>query len=128
MIGRFLFIALGIALPAVATGQQFLTLDCPVTRASPLFDLADFPAGAAAIRMERYRFAIPLGGGAGLATTPRASGVAAQTAESSTHFVVDFENKRVVIDRMTAEFQVSILGAQQPLGGGTCMKLEQRKF
>lgn len=51
-----------------------------------------------------------------------------EIVKSETLFQIDFENKRVVIDRMTAEFQVSMQGAEQPFGGGTCTRIEQRKF
>lgn len=117
-----------LAVPLSSIAQQAIILDCPVTRVSPIFELADFPAGAAVVRMERYRFAIPTGRDAGLASTPRASNVPAQIVQSETRFQVDFENKRVIIDRMTAEFQVSVQGAEQPFGGGTCTRIEQRKF
>jgi len=122
-------LALVVALPSIVNGQQqVLALDCPVSKANPIFDLADLKEGAIAVLMERYRFVISIGDRAGLATTLRASGIPAQILESNTDFQVDFENKRVVIDRMTAEFHVFILGAQQPLGGGTCTKVDQRKF
>ena len=116
------------ALPTISVAQPVLILDCPVSVVSPIFDLAEFPQGASFVRAERYRFAIPPAGGAGFASTPRASSVPAKIIESSTHFQVEFENKRVVIDRMSAEFQLSIRGASGPLGGGTCTKLEERKF
>jgi hypothetical protein len=123
--------ALISALPwqSVAIGEpQALVLDCPVSKASPLFDLADFHEGAALILTERYRFIIQIGERSGFASTPRATNIPAQVAESSSLFQIDFENKRVVIDRMTAEFHVFIQSAQQPFGSGTCSKIEQRKF
>ncbi|WP_137892324.1 hypothetical protein [Ramlibacter sp. 2FC] len=117
-----------LALPLSSTAQQAINLDCPVAKVSPIFDLADFPAGAAMVRMERYRFAIPTGGDSGLASTPRSNSIPTQIVKSETLFQIDFENKRVIIDRMTAEFQVFLQGAEQPFGGGTCTRLEQRKF
>lgn len=117
-----------LASPLLSAAQQAIILDCPVTKVSPISDLADFPEGAAVVRTERYRFSIPIGGGAGLVSTPRANGISAQIIESETQFQIDFENKRVIVDRMTAEFQVSMQGAKQPLGGGICTRIEQRKF
>jgi len=111
-----------------AAAQQTIILDCTVTKVSPLFDLAEFPEGAAVVRMERYRFSITDGGSTGLVSTPRANGIPTQVLESETYFKITFENKHVSIDRMTAEFQVSIQGAKQPLGGGTCTRIEKRKF
>lgn len=117
-----------LVLPLSSIAQQTITLDCPVTKVSPIFDLADFSAGAAMVRMERYRFTVPTGEGSGSASTPRANSIPTQIVKSETLFQIDFENKRVIIDRMTAEFQVSMQGAEQPFGGGTCTRLEQRKF
>lgn len=80
------------------------------------------------VRMERYRFAIPLGGGSGLASTIRSNNVSAKVVESNAHFQIDFENKQVVIDRMAADFQLSMQGASISVGSGVCTKLEQREF
>lgn len=129
-----LFLATPLAFAAPPAAQQATILDCAVTRvdphieAGPLLGLAGMPDLAALIREEHYRFTIPSGGGAGLATTPRENGIPAQVLESKTHFQVDFENKRAIIDRMTAEFQVSFQDEQKPLGRGVCTRLEQRKF
>jgi hypothetical protein len=113
---------------SLASGAQLtIILDCPVTKVSPIFDLADVPLGAAVVRMERYRFSIPIGGGTGFAATPRANSISTQVVESETQFQIDFENKRVIIDRMTAEFQVSVQGGQ-PFGGGICTRIEKKKF
>ncbi len=122
------FLVSPLAFADAPPAQQALILDCAVTRANPLFNLADFPEGAAFALMEHYRFAIPNGGGAGQATTPRAKNIPVQVLESETHFQANFENKSAVIDRMTAEFQVFFRGAQQPFGSGTCTRLERRKF
>ncbi len=119
--------ASSVGVPALAQ-EQWLVLDCPVSKSNPALDIADLPVVAAAVRLERYRFAIPLAGGAGVATTIRASDIPARVLASDTQFQIDFENRRVVIDRMTAEFQVAMSGARISLGGGSCVKLEQRKF
>ena len=113
---------------AASAQEQWLILDCPVSQSDPALDIAGLTEFAGLIRMERFRFAILPGGGAGVATTIRAANLPAKVLESATHFQIDFENKRVVIDRMTAEFQVSLAGAQRPLGAGSCTKLDQRKF
>lgn len=128
MIRRLLPCVLAIAILMTAAAEQPLVLDCVVTKANPLFDLAEFPEVAFMVRMERYRFTLPPSGGKGVARTPRASAIPAEIIESEAQFQVDFENKRVIIDRMTAEFQVFIRGAQQPLGGGTCNRLGERRF
>lgn len=128
MYRRALPVFLFLAMPVSSIAQQAITLDCPVTQVSPIFDLADFPEGAAIVRMARFRFTVPNTGGTGSVSTPRANDVPAQIIKSETHFRIAFENKQVVIDRMTAEFQVSVQGAEQPIGGGTCVRLEQRKF
>ncbi len=128
MTWRLLLCVLALAMPLTAAAKQPLVLDCAVTRANPIFDLAEIPEGAALVRMERYRFTIPAGGGASVPRTPRANAAPAQVIESETQLQIDFENKRVIIDRMTAEFQVFILGAQQPLGGGTCNRIGERRF
>lgn len=125
---RLLVSVLAIAMPLTAVAKNSLLLDCAVTRANPLFDLAEVPEGAAMVRMERYRFTMPTGGGKGVARTPRADATSAEVIESEAQFQIDFENKRVIIDRMTAEFQVFIRGAQQPLGGGMCNRLGERRF
>jgi len=116
-----------VGVPALAQ-EQWLVLDCPVSKSNPALDIADLPVVAAAVRLERYRFAIPLAGGAGVATTIRASDIPARVLASDTQFQIDFENRRVVIDRMTAEFQVAMSGARISLGGGRFIKQKQRKF
>ena len=73
-----LILALVVALPSIVNGQQqVLVLDCPVSKANPIFDFADFREGASVVLMERYRFVISIGDRAGLATTPRASNIPA---------------------------------------------------
>ena len=119
--------AASLVVPAIAQ-EQWLVLDCPVSKSNPALDIADLTIVGAVVRLERYRFVIPLVGGVGVATTIRASDIPAQVIASDTQFQIDFENRRVVIDRMTAEFQVAMSGAQMSLGGGSCVKLEQRKF
>ena len=124
----FRLILLMALAPITVLAAEALLLDCSITRPSPLLDLANQAQLAALVRLEKYRFVIPAGGGTGLATTPRAEATAAQIIEAPTQFQIDFENKRVVIDRMTAEFQLSFQGAEKPIGSGMCTRIEQRRF
>lgn len=115
---------LAVAMLLTAATKQRLVLYCTVTRASPNID----PVVASWVRVERYRFTLPAGGGSGVARTPRARTARVKVIESENEFRVDFENKRVFIDRTTAEFQLFIRGSQLVLGYGTCSPKGERQF
>jgi hypothetical protein len=111
-----------------AAERPVLILDCPVTSASPVFEMADFPAGAAIVRAERYRFTISPEGGSGSAATIRNDNAQADVVASESEFRITFENRLVVIDRVTGEFVLALQGARAPIGSGICTKREDRKF
>lgn len=117
-----------ISMLPFARGQEAFVLDCPVARASPLFDIAEFAEGKAMVLLDRYRFLITRGSKTAFATTPRGSNIPAQFIESDTQYQLYFENKYVAIDRMTTEFQVGVAGASAFFGSGTCTKLGEQKF
>lgn len=120
-------LAFFLAAPSTTLAQQ-LVLDCPVSNYNPSYDMLDNQIIIAAIIRERYRFVIPLNGSNGLVTTIRAANIPAQIVSSDSHFQIAFENRRVTIDRLTAEFQVAWVSFKASHGGGICTKLEQKKF
>ncbi|MBW1768015.1 MAG: hypothetical protein JRJ65_13335 [Deltaproteobacteria bacterium] len=78
--------------------------------------------------MEKYRLVIFPGTSEGLATTPRSSNLPAKVVETKESFEVYFENKRIIIDRFTATFQVWMQGAKTYIGSGSCVRLQERQF
>lgn len=111
--------------PLPLWAQETLLLDCTVTKVSPLFQDR---GTVEVLLMERYRFLIIPGSPAAAAATPRSEALPAQVTQSETQYQIDFENKRVVIDRLTAEFQVGVRGAPAFFASGTCKKLGEPKF
>ena len=117
-----------LILPIRLWAEEQIVLDCSVSEANPILDIADLPELAAIVRMEQYQFVIFPGTSEGLATTPRGSNLSTRVSETQRYFEIYFEDKRIVINRFSGKFEVWVQGAEAYMGRGSCIRIRERKF
>jgi hypothetical protein len=107
-----------------------LVLDCAITRLSPAYEhIFNSNPELKSMHLMKLRYELTIYPGQTFAkvSTPFGENFTARATESEKYYQIDFENKWILIDRLTGEFQ--LWKANHPRAGlglvgyGTCNKI-----